>query len=112
MAASTLRRSVAEQVEYWADIGRKVSKLVNPSVLLEIQAGLSTLQIEKTLPVMANPNAVFAQLDSDRESGGLSRAIASGSVCYQASHNAPGKLEAVHPNGHVEMDGLSVDNFV
>lgn len=103
LTASTLHRSAAEQVEYWADIGRRVSKLIDPSVLLEVQAGLATLQVKKTKPQDIDPNAVFAQLDRERENGELSKAIANGSVRYQSSYSSPGKLEAVHPNGRIEV---------
>ena len=103
LTASTLHRSATEQVEYWADLGRKVSKLIDPDVLLEVQAGLATLHVEKTESVKADPDAVFAQLDHDRQNGRLSTAIAAGSVRYQASQREPGKLEAVHPDGHIEV---------
>ena len=103
LTASTLHRSATEQIEHWADIGRRVCKLVDPTVLLEVQAGLATLHVEKTQSVAIDPNAVFAQLDKERESGELGKAIANDSVRYQASHRAPGKLEAVHPDGFVEV---------
>lgn len=103
LAASTFHRSTAEQVEHWADLGRRVSRLIDPHVLLEIQAGLATLQVTKTQPLAIDPNAVFAQLDCERESGELSKAITSGSVRYQSSYSAPGKLEAIHPDGRIEV---------
>lgn len=108
LASSTLHRSTAEQVEYWADIGRKVAKLVDPDDLLAVQAGLATLHVEKTKPITVDPDSVFAQLEQDRESGVLSQAIAAGSVRYQASTNEQGKLEAVHPDGRAEI-GMFVD---
>ncbi len=102
LAASTLHRSTAEQVEYWADIGRKVGRLVDPRALLEVQAGLATLHVKKTAPVTADPDAIFAALERDRESGALSEAIGVGSVRYQASSSEAGKLEAVYPDGRIE----------
>ena len=38
-----LHRSAAEQVEYWADIGRTVDASVSPDSLLEVAAGLARL---------------------------------------------------------------------
>lgn len=102
LTASTLHRSAAEQVEYWADIGRKVSNVVDPEILLEVQSGLATLHVEKTSPVTVDPDALFEKLDHDRKTGALSQAIAAGGVRYQASSNSPGTLEAVYTDGRVE----------
>jgi hypothetical protein len=97
----TLHRTPAEQVEYWADIGRKVSGLVDPVQLLAVKAGLMSLRVEETKPPPVDPDAVFRQLAQQRESGALQSAIASGSVRYQASTDVPGMLEACHPDGRV-----------
>ncbi len=99
VAGSALHRSAAEQIEYWADIGRKVAKLVNPETLLEVEAGLAKITVEKTAPVTVDPENVFAALERDRESGALSQAITAGGIRYQASRAQPGLLEQVHPDG-------------
>ncbi|MGB3619979.1 hypothetical protein FT643_02670 [Ketobacter sp. MCCC 1A13808] len=100
-ASSAQHRSAAEQIEYWADIGRKVAKIIDPDTLLAINAGLIRIKLEETTPVTASPDDVFATLGSARESGALSDAIASGSIRYQASAAHPGMLEQVHPDGEV-----------
>lgn len=74
----TLHRCAAEQVEYWADIGRKVCKIIDPDTLLAIQAGMAKISIEETESVSVDPDAVFETLNRDRESGALSEAIAAG----------------------------------
>lgn len=99
IAGKALHRSASEQVEYWADIGRKVSKVIDPEALLEINAGLVKISLEKVVPISVDPDAVFTALDGARESGALQAAIASKSVQYQASAEHPGLLEQVHPDG-------------
>ena len=99
--SSLFNRSAAEQVEYWADLGGKVSKVLDPEVLLEVSAGLRTLKVEDTAPVSIDPDAVFDALDQERESGALSQAIAANSVRYQASLLHQGYLEQVHPDGSI-----------
>lgn len=101
VAGSALHRSAAEQIEYWADIGRKVSKRINLETLLEVEAGLAKITVEKTSPVTIDPDQVFAALDRNRESGALSEAVAAGRIRYQASRTQPGLLEQVHPDGVV-----------
>ena len=99
VAGSTLHRSAAEQIEYWADIGRKVSRVIDPDTLLEVQAGLAVINVQPHTADPVDVDAVFATLDGNRDSGALSEAVSSASVRYQASVEHPGMLEQVHPDG-------------
>ena len=101
VASSSQHRSAAEQIEYWADIGRKVSDLIDPEALLAINAGLMKITLEETPEVNVDPSELFAALERDRDSGALSEAIAANSIRYQASSSQSGLLEQVHPNGQV-----------
>lgn len=100
---SLLHRSAAEQIEYWADIGRKISGVITPSDLLAISAGLMKISLEETSPVTADPDAVFATLGRERDGGGLARTIAGDKPRYQASHSHPGLLEQVMPDGSTRL---------
>jgi ParD-like antitoxin of type II bacterial toxin-antitoxin system len=100
LASKPMHRSAAEQIEYWADIGRKVSKVVDPDALLAINAGLVKLTLEPTAAININADDVFANLVRNRDSGALSEAIAANAIRYQAS-SQPGLLEQVHPDGKV-----------
>ncbi len=102
-AGIPLQRTAAEQIEYWADIGRKVAKTVDPETLLAVQAGLAVLRVDHAESSCVDPDAVFKIHDEERKSGALSEAIASGSVRYQASMSKPGYLEACYPDGHIEV---------
>lgn len=99
VAGSVQHRSASEQIEYWADIGRRVSKVVDTDSLLAVNAGLADIRIEEKESVSIDPDLVFAALERDKDSGALSEAIAAGSVRYQASEEKPGMLEQVHPDG-------------
>ncbi len=99
VAGSVQHRSASEQIEYWADIGRRVSKVVDTNSLLAVNAGLADIRIEEKDSVNIDPDSVFAALERDIDSGALSEAIAAGSVRYQASEQKPGMLEQVHPDG-------------
>jgi hypothetical protein len=112
VAGLTMHRSAAEQIEYWADIGRKVAKIIDPETLLAVQAGLATLRVEPVLPSAVDPDAVFATLDRKRHSGALSEAIATGAVRYQASITRPGSLEACFPDGRIELGQFISGQFI
>lgn len=111
-AGIPLQRTAAEQIEYWADIGRRVAKTVDPETLLAVQAGLAVLRIEHVVTSPVDPDDVFEVHDRELKSGALSEAIASGSVRYQASLSKPGYLEACYPDGHIKVgrftDGLFI----
>ena len=116
MAAATVtgkvhHRSAAEQIEYWATLGRNVSRVIDPDILLEINAGLIKLSVEKVAAQSVDADAVFAALDNARSSGALTAALASGDVQYQASNHYPGLLEQVHPDGRIVVGQFSNGQF-
>tara|TARA_B100000676_G_C17902339_1_gene745306 strand:+ start:125 stop:526 length:402 start_codon:yes stop_codon:yes gene_type:complete len=112
VAGIVMHRSAAEQIEYWADLGRKVAKNIDPESLLAVQAGLAELRIEHTESSPLDPDAVFAALDNARSSGTLTQAVSSDSLRYQASVTKPGYLEACYPDGRVETGRFADGRFV
>lgn len=52
LAGARQHRSTAEQIEYWASLGRQVASFVDPDSLLEVAAGVAILQV---VPIVANP---------------------------------------------------------
>lgn len=101
VSGSVQHRSAAEQIEYWADIGRKVSKTIDPDTLLAIEAGLVRIVVEQVQSEAVDTESVFAALDADRKSGKLASAVAEKSpIRYQASSIKPGLLEQVDSEGN------------
>jgi len=98
---SLFNRSAAEQVEYWATIGRSMQNLLGPDTLLDINAGVKTISVEEAVQVRLNPNDVFAAVERDRKTGALAALLNTGEVRYQASTSAPGLLEQISPDGSV-----------
>jgi len=111
-AGIPLQRTAAEQIEYWADIGRRVAKTVDPETLLAVQAGLAVLRIEHEVTSPVDPDYVFEVHDRELKSGALSEAIASGSVRYQASLSKPGYLEACYPDEHIKVGRFTDGAFI
>jgi hypothetical protein len=99
VAGARLHRSAAEQVEYWASLGRQISRFVDPDTLLEISAGLACIKVEPTVAPHIDPEAVFAAVETDRRSGELSKKVTTTAIRYQASVTHPGYLEQIHKNG-------------
>jgi len=101
VSGSVQHRSAAEQIEYWADIGRKVSKTIDPETLLAVEAGLVRIVVEQVQSEAVDTESVFAALDADRKSGKLASAVAEKSpIRYQASRIKRGLLEQVDSEGN------------
>ena len=96
-------RSATEQVEYWADIGRRLSNIVASDTLLSISAGLATVHVEPVETRPIDPDIVFDNLERQRESGVLTEMIKHGQPRYQASVQHPGYLERIDASGEVAL---------
>ena len=92
-------RSAAEQIEYWAALGRQVARVLDPDSLLDVAAGLTRLRLEPVSAPIVAPDQVFAALDADRESGTLAHTVSTAAFRYQASISQPGHLEQIGPDG-------------
>lgn len=100
-AGQLQHRSAAEQIEYWAGIGRSLARIIDQDTLLEISAGLVRLKLEPVEPGMIVPEEVFSDLEHARETGKLAASVTSSPVRYQASTRHPGRLEQLLPDGRV-----------
>lgn len=111
-AGHTLKRSAAEQVEYWADIGRKVAGSIDPDKLIAVTSGFAKIKVEEVDDVNIDADALFDSLDRDRESGALAEAMKTETVRYGSSESHPGMLEACYPDGQVVVGTFKNGEFV
>ena len=107
LAGERLHRSAAEQVEYWASLGRSISGMIDPDKLLSIAAGLAKIEVEPITAPVINSEDVFAALEADRESGTLAVSVTTAPVRYQASTEYPGLLEQISADGTVVVGQFS-----
>lgn len=85
-----MHHSAAEQIDYRADLDRKIAKSIDPESLLAVQEGLAELRVEHSESSPFDPDAAFAALDNACRSGALSQTISSDSVHHEASATKPG----------------------
>lgn len=107
IAGGRQHRSAAEQIEYWASVGRSVSSLVNPDNLLAVVTGLARLNVEPVIAPAVDPDKVFDALEHDREAGTLPSLVTTSVVRYQASSTHPGYLEQLTKDGQVTIGQFS-----
>jgi len=112
LTGERFHRSSAEQIEYWADIGRKVSTVLDPDILSSIAMGLTRVKVEPIYGVRINPDDVFKALDIQREEGELAQLVTGSSIKYQSSLKHPGYLEKIDQQGKVEVGRFNEGDFV
>jgi hypothetical protein len=112
LSGKHLHRSTAEQIEYWADIGRSVSKVITPETLLQLYAGLVKVKVEPVDGPTVDPDRLFDILEDDRVAGCLQDNITSSSLRYQASAQYPGMLEQIALDGTVIVGQFENGKFI
>tara|TARA_R110002073_G_scaffold110035_8_gene246091 strand:- start:3470 stop:3883 length:414 start_codon:yes stop_codon:yes gene_type:complete len=102
-AAVVNKRTAVEQIEYWAELGRNISRFVDPEALIACSSGLAELKVEKVDASPVNPTDIFANLEAKRDSGELAQSITSTKVRFKASEEYPGMLERIEAKGKVNV---------
>ena len=112
LTAERFHRSTAEQIEYWAEMGRNVDHMLNPNDLLAISAGLARITIEPITSEPVDPIGIFQSLEDDRASGILLQTVGGSVLKYQASLAHPGYLEQIHPDGRIQTGKFQNGEFI
>jgi len=110
--AKRFHRSTAEQIEYWADLGRSVSSHLDPDVLLSVASGLAVIKAEPVYSTPISHEAVFQTLEHDRKAGALSNSVTNSDVRYQASAKHPSYLEQIGKNGNITIGQFNQGVFI
>jgi len=105
-------RSTAEQIEFWADMGRKISLIMSPDDLLNVSTGRVKIKLETIHAEAVNPDEIFRVLENSRSSGALSRKVTDCSIKYQASLKYPGYLEKIDKNGKIKTGKFHNGEFL
>jgi len=105
-------RSTAEQIEYWADIGRKVSTVLDPDTLISIATGLTQVKVEPIYGKPINPDDVFNLLEAQRQQGTLTQTVTDSAIKYQSSLTQPGYLERIDQEGNILVGQFKNGEFV
>jgi ParD-like antitoxin of type II ParDE toxin-antitoxin system len=93
------KRSVPKQIEYWAELGRAVERVLNPTDVLAVTQGLAEIQLIVPKSARVAPDDVFAALEHDRAHSQLASKVTRAVLSYEASTAKPGLLDRVQNNG-------------
>ncbi len=94
-AGSIQKRSISKQIEFWAELGKTVERVIKFEDIYAVTQGLKKVNIEPVLSTPVNPQDVFSSLENSREKGELSGNVTSASIYYEASPGSPGLLDRV-----------------
>lgn len=106
------RRSVPKQVEYWADLGRNLARLITPEDLIKIRMGLTRIRLEAVQSAPLDADEVFAGLDTERVRGTLSHAVTRAPLAYQTVPGRPGVLERIDRDGRRQRGVFRDGEFI
>lgn len=110
-AAEAQNRSIANQIEYWADIGRHVSNDLSTKDLELIRSGLATVKVEYASVPPVDSDSIFQAVEQARESGELARSFSTAKYRYQASRTHPGYLERIDADFNIEVGEFKNGQF-
>jgi len=99
------RRSTPKQIEFWADLGRAVERVIDLSDVFAVLQGLKRLKLEDVASVTVEPDEVFNELQNQSASGRLSDAVTAAGIYFEASRRFPGMLDKVEAATGVRQSG-------
>lgn len=94
-SAAIQKRSVPKQIEYWAELGKALERVIQPPDVYAILQGLKKLTIEPVVSNAVAPEVVFDDLEQSRGQDTASAALTASPVYYEASVQRPGMLDRV-----------------
>ena len=89
------KRSTPNQIEYWADLGRAVERIIDLSDVFAVLQGLKRIKLENVESVAIEADEVFRDLQERNSDGRLSDQVAPSAIYFEASRRQPGLIDRV-----------------
>lgn len=94
-SAAVYKRSIPKQLEYWAELGRAIERVVSIEDIIAVKENIKKIVLEPVAAKNADPNKVFASLEKKRKNGTLAQEVTSAAVYYEASLKHPGLIDRI-----------------
>ncbi len=108
---SLMNRSAAKQVEFWAELGKRVAISIAPTDMLALMQGIAKVRIDLPDCRPISSNKVFAEVKRANTSAQTGAVITRGAMYYEASQTRPGMLDQVMPDGSRQTGHFRDGNF-
>jgi hypothetical protein len=102
-------RSIPNQVEYWATLGRIISSVIDMEDAHAILQGLKKLRVEPAQTVSIDSATVFNNLEADRAGGFAGKPVTAAPFYFEASPRKPGFLDRVDARTGERQTGRFAD---
>jgi len=106
------KRSPPKQVEYWADLGRRLAEMLSPMDLVALTQGIVRIRVDPLDTGPIDPAEVFADVDRQREQGGSKAVLTQAPFYYEACARQPGLLDRVSADGQRQTGYFREGQFV
>jgi hypothetical protein len=90
------KRSVPKQIEFWAELGKAVERVLDYKDIFAVIQGLKKVKVEPVGSMAVDPEDVFNSLEADRQSEKLAAKVTSAPIYFEASRSQPGLLDRVN----------------
>lgn len=110
--AANHKRTPPKQIEYWADIGKAVSRFASSSDLLALMQGIAQVSILPPQSASVASDSVFEQLEKNRQQGTLGQKVTRAKYRFEASQSHPGLLDRVESDGSRQTGHFLDGEFV
>lgn len=100
VVAASMSRTTAEQIEFWSEIGKRVTANLTHAQTLQLMTGSNKVVLEKTPVHAIDVLALANEVGADSLSGSLSKELlAKGQTLYEPAPESGGMLIATLPDG-------------
>ena len=99
MEAHIHKRTTPKQIEYWAEIGKKVSEFIDLTDLLAVSQGIALIEIKEKVSYSVDSEKIFSRVEAESASGYLSEKVTNAAVSYEADVARPGVLIRINSDG-------------
>lgn len=89
------KRSTPKQIEYWADLGRAVERVIDLTDVFAVLQGLKRLKLENVESPVISSEEVFDDLETKIDRGRISDKVTTATIYFEASISQPGLLDRV-----------------
>jgi hypothetical protein len=99
------KRSTPKQIEYWADLGRAVERVIDLSDVFAVIQGFKRLKLETVESCGVDSDEVFGDLQHRIDDGRLSSDLTTSALYFEASIKHPGMLDRVDTSTGIRQTG-------
>ncbi len=90
------KRSAPKQIEFWAELGKAVEKVLDYNDIFAVIQGLKRIKVESVKSEAVDPAEVFDSIETSRNSEELGERVTSAAFYFEASRRQPGLLDRVN----------------